>query len=54
MAWSLRRRAAGLGFGLAAALLVVVGHAPIAWVALGVGAASMAYAAWALQRRLGS
>lgn len=52
MAWSLRRRVAGLGFGLAAMLLVVAGHAPLAWVALGVGAASMAYAAWTLQRRL--
>lgn len=52
MAWSLRRRLAGLAFGLLAMLLVVVAHAPLAWVALGVGAMSMAYAAWALQRRV--
>jgi chromate transporter len=52
MAWGLRRRLAGLGFGLAATLLVVVAHAPIPWVALAVGALSTAYGAWTLQRRL--
>ena len=50
MAWSLRRRAVGLLFGAGAFALVAVLHAPLAWTALGVGAASMAYAAWALTR----
>jgi chromate transport protein ChrA len=51
IAWSLRRRVAGLLFGLTAMILVAVVHAPLAWTALGVGAASMLYAAWVLQRR---
>jgi chromate transporter len=52
MAWSLRRRAVGLAFGAAAMLLVAVAHAPLAWTALGVGSASMLYAAWRLPREL--
>ena len=50
LAWGLRRRAMGLGFGAVAMGLVAGLHAPLAWTALGVGAASMLYAAWALQR----
>ena len=46
MTWSLRRRRAGLLFGLLALVLVGVAGAPLVWVALGVGALSMAYAAW--------
>lgn len=50
LAWGLRRRAIGLLFGLAGLVLVAGLHAPLAWTALGVGVASMLYAAWALQR----
>jgi chromate transporter len=49
MAWSLRRRWVGLLFGALALMLVAVAHAPMIWVALGVGALSMAYAAWTLR-----
>jgi chromate transporter len=49
MAWSLRRRWVGLLFGALALVLVAVAHAPMIWVALGVGALSMAYAAWTLR-----
>jgi chromate transporter len=50
MAWSLRRRPVGLAFGVVAMLLVAALHAPLVCTALGVGLASMAYAAWALPR----
>jgi chromate transporter len=50
MAWSLRRRWDGLMFGALAFALVAMAGAPLVWVALGVGALSMAYAAWRLTR----
>lgn len=49
MAWSLRRRAVGLGFGLGAFVLVAVVHVPLVWTALGVGVASTLYGAWTLR-----
>jgi chromate transporter len=50
MVWSLRRRWGGLVFGAAALVLVAGLHASLAWTALGVGLASMAYAAVELRR----
>lgn len=52
MAWSLRRRPFRLIFGVIALIGVAVLHIPLVWVALGVGALSMAYAAWTLRRRV--
>lgn len=50
MAWSLRRRWDGLLFGALAMALMILAGAPLVWVALGVGALSMAYAGWTLAR----
>ncbi|WP_091735274.1 chromate transporter [Phenylobacterium immobile] len=50
MAWSLRRWPRRLIFGLLAIAAMVVGHVSIIVVAFGVGALSVAYAAWTMRQ----